>query len=293
MYELIKVSDNCFYVQCPAKVGIVRLSEDRVVLIDSGNDKDAGKKIKKILDENGWVPEAIFNTHSHADHSGGNQYLQRQYGCPVYAQGIERDFIEHTLLEPSFLYGAYPPKELKHKFLMAKESDALPLTEEVMPDGMSIIDLPGHSFDMVGFRTSEDIVYLADCLSSRETLEKYQISFLVDVQAYLDTLEKVMEMEAKLFIPSHAEPTEDIRPLAEINMRKIREIGDALVEICREPLPFDGILKRVFERYGLEMTFEQHALVGSTVRSYLTWLKNEGRLEARIEDNALVWHATV
>ena len=44
---------------------------------------------------------------------------------------------------------------------------------------------------MVGFRSPDDIVYLADCLSSRETLEKYQIGFIYDVAAYLKTLEMV------------------------------------------------------------------------------------------------------
>ena len=291
MYELIKVSGDFFYVQCPAKIGIVRVSDDRVCLIDSGNDKDAGKKIKRILDEKGWTLQAIYNTHSHADHCGGNQYLQNQTGCSIYAPGIERDFVEHPFLEPSFLYGGDPPKELRHKFLMAKGSDAKPLTEDVLPAGMSLIPLPGHSFDMVGFRTSEDIVFLADCLSSKKTLEKYQISFLVDVAAYLKTLENVKAMEARIFIPSHAEPVEDIAPLADANADKVREIGDTIVGICGEPLPFDLILKKIFEHYDLEMTFEQHALVGSTVRSYLTWLMGEGRLDAAVEDKALVWSA--
>ena len=58
------------------------------------------------------------------------------------------------------------------------------------------IPLPGHFFDMVGFRTEDGVVYLADCLSSRETLDKYQISFIYDVAAYLDTLERVKAMEA-------------------------------------------------------------------------------------------------
>ena len=73
MYELIQVSESCYYIQSPAKIGLVKTGEDRVVLIDSGNDKDAGKKIRKHLDANGWTLEAIFNTHSHADHLGGNQ----------------------------------------------------------------------------------------------------------------------------------------------------------------------------------------------------------------------------
>ena len=289
MYELIQVSDKCYYIQSPAKIGLVITGDDEVCLIDSGNDRDAGKRIKRILDEKGWSLNAIYNTHAHADHCGGNQYLQKQTGCDIYASEIERDFVEHTILEPSYLFGADPPEELKHKFLMARGCDAMLMTKESMPEGMEMIPLPGHSFDMVGFRVSDDVVFLADCISSEETLHKYQISFLVDVAAYLDTLEMIQKMEGRIFIPSHAEPTDDISPLAKANIAKVRETGDTIVDICTDPLPFDTILKRIFDRYGLAMTFEQHALVGSTVRSYLTWLKDEGRLTASIEDNTLIW----
>ena len=289
MYELIKVSDHCFYIQSPTRIGVVKTGQDQVCLIDSGNDKDAGKRIKKILDSEGWSLQAVYNTHSHADHIGGNQYLQKQTGCPVYACGMERDFARHPILEPSYLFGAFPPKDLKHKFLMAQESDAALLTEEYLPDGMKLIPLPGHSWDMAGFRTADGIVYLADCLSSIATLEKYQISFLVDVQSYLDTLEMIQGMDAELFIPAHADPAEDIKPLAQYNIHKVYEIADAILQICAVPVTFDTLLKKLFDQYALTMSFEQYALVGSTVRSYLTWLKDQGRLEALFEDNTLRW----
>ena len=289
MYELIQVSENSFYIQSPAKIGLVKTGNNQVCLIDSGNDKDAGKKVKKILDANGWSLQAIFVSHSHADHIGGCQYLQKQTGCKVYAPGIERDFTEHPILEPAFLYGANPPGDLRHKFLMAQGCTVLPLTESSLPDNMTMFSLPGHSWDMVGFRTADDVVYLADCLSSRETLEKYRISFLVNVQEYLDTLEMVCSMKAALFVPSHADPTDDITPLARHNVDTVNEIADTIVQICNSPTSFELILKKLFEHYQLTMTFEQHALVGSTVRSYLTWLKEQGRLQAFIEEDTLLW----
>ena len=289
MYEMIQVSETCFYIQSPAKIGVILTGENQVCLIDSGNDKDAGKKVKKMLNAKGWSLQSIYNKHYHADHIGGNQYLQKQTGCRVYASGIERDFTAHPILEPAFLYGANPPKELRHKFLMAQESDVLPLTADCLPAGLHMIPLPGHSWDMVGFRSADNVVYLADCLSSRETLEKYQISFLVDVQAYLDTLEAIQQMEARMFIPAHAEPTDNIIPLAQFNIRKVHEIADAILEICGKPAPFESILKQLFDRYQLTMNSEQYVLVGSTVRSYLTWLKEQGRLQAYFEDNMMVW----
>ena len=289
MYELIKVTETCYYIQCPAKIGLIRTGQDHVCLIDSGNDKDAGKKIKRILDEHGWKLDAIYNTHSHADHIGGNLYLQKQTGCSAYAKGIERCLTENPVLEPAFLYGANPPAELRHKFFMAQKSKALELTEECLPDALKMFPLPGHSWDMVGFGTSDNIVFLADCLASRETLEKYQVTYIIDIQAYLDTLNACLDMEAELFIPSHADPAKDISPLVRFNIDKVHEIADAILGFCREPVSFEHILQKLFDHYSLRMTFEQHELVGCTTRSYLTWLKEQGQLQAIIDQNMLLW----
>lgn len=289
MYELIQASERCFYIQSPAKIGLVKIGDAEVCLIDSGSDKDAGRKVRQILDANGWTLKAIYNTHSNADHIGGNKYLQAQTGCAIFAPGIECDFTRHTVLEPAFLFGGFPFGELRHKFLMAQESDAQYLAPESLPQGFGILPLPGHFFDMVGFRTPDDVVYLADCLSSRETLDKYQIGFIYDVAAYLETLEKVKNMKARLFIPAHAAATEDIAPLAQYNIDKVTEIAEKILSVCSEPLCFEAILQKLFEFYGLAMNYEQHVLVGSTVRSYLAWLKDKGALTARFENNLLLW----
>lgn len=289
MYELCSAGENSYYVQSPAKTGIITLDDGNVCLIDSGSDKDAGRRVKRILDENGWRLTAIYNTHSHADHVGGNQYLQSQYGCEIYAPDIECDFINHPILEPAFLYGGFAPNDLKHKFLLAKESTARRLSENNLPEGISILSLPGHFFNMVGYRTYDGVVFLADCLSSRETLEKYQISFIYDVEQYINTLEAVKKMDAKLFIPSHAEPTDNIQTLAQMNIDKVFEIAEIIISICKRPSAFEKILQSLFNHYSLNISFEQYALAGSTVRSYLSWLKNSGRLKVMFENNELLW----
>lgn len=276
MYELIQVSENNYYIQSPAKIGLIKLNDTEVCLIDSGNDKDAGRKVRKILDANNWKLTAIYNTHSNADHIGGNKYLQEQTGCRIFAPGIECDFTRHPILEPSFLYGGFPCKDLRHKFLLAQESNAELLTKDVLPKGVEIINLSGHFFDMVGFRTPDDVIYLADCISSKETLDKYQIGFIYDVGAYLATLESVEKLKAKAFVPAHAAVTDDIIPLVQCNIAKVNEIAEHILELCYEPLCFEILLQKLFTDYKLTMNFEQYVLVGSTVRSYLAWLSDIG-----------------
>ena len=289
MYELIQITEGSYYIQSPAKIGLVKLNEQDVCLIDSGNDKDAGRKVRQLLEQNDLRLKAIYNTHSNADHIGGNQYLQKQTGCKVYAPGIDCAFTCYPVLEPSFLYGGYPCADLRHKFLMAQPSDAQELTQDVLPEGFQIIPLPGHFFDMVGFRTPDDIVFLADCLSSRETLEKYRIGYIYDVAAYLKTLEMVKTLQARRFVPAHADASQEIATLAQYNINTVLEIAEKIIDICREPLCFEAVLQRLFTDYGLVMNFEQYVLVGGTVRSYLSWLKDTGRVNALFENNMLLW----
>ncbi len=289
MYELIPLSEHHYYIESPAKVGVVRLNDTEAVLIDSGSDTDAGKKILKILQAQSWELKAIFNTHYHADHVGGNAYLQEKTDCKIYAPSVEQGLIDHPIFEPTLLWGGNPPKELRHKFLMAQPSHTEPLTEALLPTGMHILPLPGHSHEMVGFQTDEGVTYLADALSSESTLNKYGIGFVSDVAVYLQTLELIKAMEGQCFVPSHAPVTSDIAPLAQINIDKTMEIGNAITELCQSPLSFENLLSALFARYGLTMTFEQYALVGSTLKSYLTWLKETDRLTAAIEENRLLW----
>lgn len=291
MFELVQVAAHTYYIQSPAKIGVYVPDGRTAYLIDSGNDKDAGRKVLKVLAEQGWQLAAILNTHSNADHIGGNRYLQTQTGCAVYASGMEGAFTRWPQMEPAFLYGGYPFDDLRHKFLLAQESDALELTAANCPAGIVPIPLPGHFFDMVGFRTPDDVVFLADCLCSEATLAKYGVTFVYDVAAYLHTLSQVAVMKAAQFVPAHAEATDDIAPLARRNVEQVLAVADTLLGICRTPIPFEEALKAVFDRYGLTMSAEQYVLVGSTVRSYLAWLKDTGRLRVSFEDNRLLWAA--
>ena len=291
MFELVQVNEKTYYIESPAKIGVYVAGGADVYLIDSGNDKDAGRKIRKLLDEKGWTLKGILNTHSNADHIGGNDYLQRQRKCKVFAGGIETAFTKYPILETSFLYGGYPCKDLRHKFLLAAASDAVDFSDADFPKDIEVIPLPGHFFDMVGFRTPDNTVFLADCLSSIENLDKYAVSFIYDVAAYLKTLDAVEAMEGDVFVPSHAAAgsKEDMQKLVQANRDKIYEIKAYLLSLCQEPMIFEHILRKVFDRYQLVMTIEQYVLVGSTIRSYLSWLRDTGEMTYSFEEHLMVW----
>ena len=89
-------------------------------------------------------------------------------------------------------------------------------------------------------------------------------SFIYDVGAYLETLDKVEQMEAVMFVPAHADASADVKELVRYNRDKVQSIAERILSICGEPMCFERILQEVFKGYGLSMNFEQYVLVGST-----------------------------
>lgn len=285
--ELIQVGEKTYYIKNPTNIGIYKVDDENVYLIDSGNDKEAGKKILKIIDENNWKVKGIISTHSNADHVGGNKLIQDRTNCIIITNKIEKAITENPIIEPSILYGAHPPKELRNKFLMAQESKVEDLSN--LPEELEYIELKGHYFDMIGIKTSDDVYFLGDSLFSQETIDKYHIFFIYDVKEYLNTLDNLKELKGKLFIPSHCEATTNINDLIELNRNKINEIISKILDFLNVERTLEDIIKYLFDTYNLQMNISQYYLNSTTIKSYLSYLKEEDKIDYLFKNNIMYW----
>ena len=290
--ELVKVGEKTYYIKNATNIGIYKIDETQVYLIDTGNDKDAGKKILKIIDEQGWKVKGIITTHSNADHIGGNKVIQDRTSCTILAYNIEKSFTEYPILESSFLYGGYPFKDIRNKFLLAKESVVTSI-ENNLPDGLEFFALKGHFFDMIGIKTSDNVYFLANSLFSEETITKYHLFFIYDVREFLNTLDYLNTLNGNLYIPSHCEATNNISSLIELNRNKVQEIIDKIYNVCEKEMSFEEILKYIFDEYNLTMNANQYVLVGSTIKSYLSYLLDENKLSYEFKDNKMLWKQNI
>lgn len=287
--ELVQVGERTYYIKNPTNIGIYKVNDTDIYLIDTGNDKEAGKKILKIVAEQGWNVVGVINTHSHADHIGGNKIIQDRTNSQIFSHGTEVSLANYTILEPTILYGGCPLKELvENKFLRAKESKVEEI-EGNLPEGLEKICLPGHYFDMIGIKTSDNVYFLGDSLISEETVRKYHVFFLYDVQKYLETLEVLENLKGGIYIPSHIEAKESIHDVIQMNRDKIEEICQVILDICEKESTFEQILQKVFERYELRMNANQYVLVGCTIKSYLSYLNRIQKLEYVFENNKMLW----
>lgn len=289
---LKQTGDSTWLMEGPTNIGFIKTPEG-IYLVDSGNDKESGRKINQILKEREWKLAAVINTHSNADHIGGNDYLQRNLGCPIYASPVEKAFTENPRLEAAFLWGGMEVKELRNKFFLAKPSTVTHITDPDKKIGgvIGIFPLPGHYFDMIGVESPDEVLFVADALFGPEILSKYKIPFIFDVTLFRESIESIRNRKARFYIPSHGRAQEDIEETAYLNLRAVDKLERDLKGILSREMNFDLILREICGINGITLDFGQYALVGCTIRSFLSWMYNGGKITCEFKDNMMYWRS--
>ncbi len=285
--ELKQIGQKTWYIEHDTNIGIHFTDNDKMYLIDTGSRRD-GERIDEILQRQGWIPSCIINTHTHIDHLGGNEYLMNKYGIPAYCTDYDMVFAHYSELEAAYMNGGYPAEKLRRIFAHPGMIGFRSIEKET-PDGIEWTYLPGHSFGMIGIKTSDDIWFLGDSYLSRSFLEQYPFGFIYNVEAYIETLKRLKEFQGRVFVPAHGVIEEDIVQTLDVNLKSVSKICDMLGEICREYRGQDEILQQMYERLRMHARPAQQALLSSTVKSYLTYLQDSSKLECRFVDNIMKW----
>ena len=290
MFDLIKLTDKTFYIDLPTKIGVYKLNESQVMLIDSGINAKTAERVLKILSDNGLEIAFILNTHSHTDHAGGNRYLCEVTGCKAYAPEVEDMLIEYSDVEATLVYGGFPCNDFRKKFMNTESCKTYNLSEAPLPEGTEVIPLYGHTAHMVGFKTPDDVYFVADVVNGKNTLEKAKICYVYDIDTQLETLENLKRLDGRLCVPAHTDPTDNIADLAEINILNLKEIRQDILELLKtKPCTAEEVTAFLCKKYSLKLDFTGLVMVTSTVKSHLVSLRHKGLIDWFIEDFIHYW----
>lgn len=289
MFEIKHIKGNTYYYEAFTNVGIYKVSDTEAILIDSCDHKRMAKGLNKQLCEMGLSVKTVINTHCHVDHICGNSLFYEQHGCKILSTKTEQRFISYPDLEAKFYYSGIDTDKKRNPYFLVEPSESEIITAENTPDGFEIIPLPGHSFEMVGVRTPDDVIFLADAVLSRATWDDYKMPFFYDVNSSIETLCKIKDMEGFCFVPSHNPPLEDIKELAQYNIDKMKE-KKALVLENLEGKSFDGLFKVVMEKQDLRIKTEKYPMYALMLRNFLQSLVEEDKIYGVLEDNIFVYH---
>lgn len=293
--ELKQLAENIHYIPNATNVGVI-VSNTKAILVDSGLDDDTGRKILQTLEKSDMSVTAIINTHSHADHIGGNAYIKAKTGARIYAPDFEASIVHHPYFEPFFLFaGANPIKDLKNKFLMAKPSDVdcvIPSDTTLLNiDGMelNIVSLPGHALNQIGI-AYEGVFFCSDSIFSTDVLKKHKIPFCIDILKQKETLSFLKETRYTKYVPSHAEPSGSIDTFVEAYQETVAALESNILELAMHAKSSEEILTSLCNT--LDITIkgaQQFYLLHTSVMAYLSSLYEEGQLKTLIAGNRLLW----
>lgn len=292
---LERIKKDTYYIKGHVNTGVYVYDGDRCVVVDTGSSEDWGRKIYKALEAEGLELEMIINTHSHADHFGGNNLLIRRTGGEVAASAIEGVIISNPYLEPLYLYSAHPPKALQNRFIMGKESRVDRIIEPgSFPVGsarLQIVDLKGHSPSQIGVATPDGVLMTADAYFSVHIIEKYKLPYFVNIAEALDTLKWLKDTDYDFYLPCHGELSEDIQKEIDANIKVINEIMGVIRWTLMRPMTREELGAFIGEKYGLDINPTQYYLNQSTLAAYLSYMTDEGMLQSRIDGYRMVWEA--
>ena len=232
------LSEHVYYLPGGVNMALVTNGAGDAVLVDTGQDKNSGRELRKACEHLNVRPVAIINSHAHADHFGGNDYLLRQFDIPVYAPSFEASLMQSPLLEPVYLFnGAKPLAEMYSKWLMAKPSRVdchlSPGDIDIHGINLTVLDTSGHAHVQCSLEVA-GVLLAADALFGEALLEKYPLPFGQDIAQQIASARALRERQVQITLPGHGTPTDDLDTLVSRNLAAFERAAEAVTEAVTE-----------------------------------------------------------
>ncbi len=283
MKDLIKLGDNTYVLKGISNIGIYKVDELNVCLIDTGLESDYSK-IVDVLNSNNWNLQYIINTHTHADHTGSNKKLLELYDTCVYASLDELIYLSNPELMPTILYGGVYINDLNNPMFMGNKITNIKDINMINIPGIKYINLPGHTLGSIGIITSDNVLFTGDSYTSISILEKQSIQFTTDIALSLSTLNSLKKYKFSYYVPSHGEVESNIESTINKNIECINNNIKLILSFI-DNISYDELLKKVFDYYHIKMDIVKYYLIGFTIKSYLTFLYNNKLIKYDCTDN--------
>ena len=288
-------------------VGVIQASKNaggagsELYLIDSGLNSDYAKMIydecRRVFGS--FSVKAVIDTHCHSDHSGGNSFWQEECSAEIWTTHDEKCYIEVPETHTAISSGGFPmEKFMDHYRGKVSFVDRVIKNDEAFDFGkikIQCVPLGGHSIDQIGLLVTNQegkaAFFAGDAIFGRSMLSRYWMPYLYDVRRFKESLERIGKIKAAFYVPSHGSVYGEIESLVEFNLLSTVSNEKCIEKILTAPHSHEELLKDFADLNDIPLRLSQYFLVGSTIRSYLSYLESEGRVRCYFKDNRMLWQS--
>lgn len=274
----IKLNENSYYFYgkeeyfSPLNGGDIAnvsfiITENSVILIDTGSSYEYGLQIKKEIEKITAKPiKYIINTHHHPDHFLGNSAFQSDIFATEYTKNeIMQNGDLYIVNLVNIVQSAMKDTKVKtpNKILNSKILDL---------DGykLEVLYLEGHTkSDVAIFDYQTKILYSADLVFHKRT----PATAHADIKKWIKSLEELEKIDYKFLVSGHGIATTSKEPIKE-NISYLRFLDETLKQSAKNGLDIFEILEKPIPKEFESFTMFKEEFERSVINLYPIYEKD-------------------
>lgn len=299
--KLTNINGNTYYIKGGTNTGVIRLDDNKALIIDPGLGGIRPRKITDMLKANNMDIEYIINTHEHADHYGGCSKLKElDKNIQILSSPEARIFIDNPGKFSDYTVGGKTNKFWK--FRVSEDKNNLTKVDDTIEEGnivlnnkkIEIIKLRGHSEGSIGVLTQDKVLFVGDLFVGTHILNKFELLLLYDVKEYLNSIDKIENMDFKFMILGHGKEVyskSDSQSIIDAHRNAIYKYVSQVKDLLKSPTTIDNILKNIIINNNLSCNYTEYHFFRSSIVSIISYLCDLDKVSYSIELGEMLYYS--
>lgn len=291
---LKKLGSNTYYLPAEINIGFYQLGEKEWLMIDTGYDPATIKEVIHTLKDKQERITDVFLTHAHSDHVSMALLLKKAFNTRIYAPDIEKQFIENPHLMGLFVYPGYPFNDL-----LAVRHRSTPVDQLLTPhvdllgQTFKIVPLQGHSPNMVGVLTPDNVLFASDAYVGSDYLATTKLLYSYDLKKDFLTKEWLASTDYTTYVPAHGTPSSSCKDAISANVDFYHGLLNRLKSSLETPMTFEQLLQQWIVRQNVSQQPVSHLIAQGCLGGMISYLLNEGAIGSKVVNNIIHYQSHV
>ena len=298
--DLINIKGNTFYIKGGTNTGVYIYNDNTALIVDPGLSGLRPKRIMNILENDNINLKFIINTHEHNDHYGAcNQFREFYKDVNIFCSQYAKIYIEHPSLFSKYIIGG-KSNEFMDERLRSKSLEQTYI-DEVLNEGIvnlnnedfKVIDFKGHTPGSIGILTKDKVLFVGDLLIGLNMLKKYDFLFLYDLKEYMNSLDKLRNIDFEYIVASHSKELitkKESEKIIKNHEDAVYKYVNQIKEELNTPMGIEALLKNIILKNELKCNYKEYHFFKSSLISVISYLASLQEIDYILSQGELLYY---